>query len=233
MRSVRRTLAAPLLAGFIAALSWRTIAAQGKAPPPGRRCARVSEPAEMPPLDYLVDVPTLRAAVPRFDDGVAFFSIAFEKNGYPRDPILAQSTYPDSLRETLTLAVRATLRDQPNGNGFTLLLRVADGKPLQLELLHSLECHAEQSGSLDEIHAWLVERNAGRKIQDWLMFAEVRVDSGGRALDAKVLGPPSFQNIPGIDSAVMKHVSFIPPRYDGQAIARVDTVSFGTAVRKP
>ncbi len=186
----------------------------------------------MPPIEFVVDVPALRAAAPAAEEGVAFFSVGYDVTVYPRAPLLVQSTYHDSLSEPLAMAVRGTLRDQPNGRQFTLLLRVAAGKPLRLELQRSLECHAEQSGSLDDLRAWLLARTTSTR-KDWLIFAEVRLDSAGRALGAKVLGPAPFHTIAGIDSAVVRFVSFTAPTYDGRAIARVDTVSFGTAFRKP
>ncbi|MEP6690227.1 MAG: hypothetical protein ABJD07_03665 [Gemmatimonadaceae bacterium] len=235
MQSVRVTSAALVAAAFLSHCLVKSTAAQGAvAPPTGRRCARLAEPEPLPRLSFVIDVDGLRKSLGPVGDGVAFFSVAFEPSGYPKPPVLAQSTFSDTLDNPLTLAVASALRDQPNGKPWSALLRLTGGNPLRIELQRSLECHAEQSGSLGAFDAWLNERVVGgRRLTEWMLFAEVRVDTLGAPMEAKVLGPAPYPDMTGIHAALARLVTFSPPTFDGRPVVRTDTVAFGIQRGKP
>lgn len=228
MQSVRSTPTALVIAAVLA-LGLLPSRPGAQAQAASRRCERATDPADLPLLSFVLDVDGFRSALEPMPGGYAVFGLTFDPNGSANLPKVVQTTYNDSVAKAIVTAIYAVIKDQPATHPWTAQLRVESGRGApRIELLRSERCHAEQTGSLAEIDGWLNERvQQGRRLTSWTLTAQVQVDSAGRASDVRVLGPPPFPYIQGIDGAVTRLVTFRAATFDGRPVMRTDTVTFG------
>ena len=193
-----------------------------------RRCVRSELPAELPPLPFVIDEQGFKLAAGKLPNGSAMFGLGFDANGAPLEPTVIQSTFSDSIARSLLTAIASTLKDQPSSRPWSAQLRVTSSRGVSIEIQRSERCHVEQTGALSELDNWLNARvQQGRRLTNWSLVAQVTVDSLGHVGSARVLGPPPFPYIQGIDAAVAQLVTFKPATFEGKPYARTDTVTIG------
>ncbi len=233
MQFVRTTPTALVIAAVLSIGLPGTAVSRAHAQGTGRRCVRADTPPDLPQIPFVIDIDSFRAALGRLPAGIGVFGLVFDPNGAANMPTVVQTTYSDTVAKSIVTAIYATIKDQPASRPWTAQIRVESGRGSpKVDLLRSERCHVEQTGSLTEIDAWLNQRvQQGRGLGTWTLTALVAVDSAGHATDVRVLGPPPFPYIQGIDGAVLKMVSFRAATFDGRPLTRTDTVSFGPTAK--
>ncbi|MEP6691652.1 MAG: hypothetical protein ABJD07_10870 [Gemmatimonadaceae bacterium] len=230
----RRAVVFAAIAVVVMAAASRRAGAQIKiAEPPGRRCVPVETPAQFPALVHVIDLPGLRNSVGKLPAGSAIFAASFNTSGFAELPVAVSSSFTADLTESMATALMNAMRDQPAG-AWTLLVRIESAAPLRIEIDRSTYCHAALADGVPEIDAWLNARVVGAKrLNAWQLTVEVQLDSVGHAISAKVLGPPPYPSLDGIDAAVARNTIFYAPWQDGRYVARVDTLTFGKGPLPP